>query len=101
MVIVIASVETNAETLASLREALLTMQEASRAEPGCHDYTFSQELGDPNRLRVVEIWDSMDALREHFGMPHMATFRAALAATPPQSMDLRVHELGERLELPS
>jgi quinol monooxygenase YgiN len=101
MIIVLAEVETSAETIESLREALLAMQEASRAEPGCHEYTFCQELADPGRVRIVEIWDSMDALREHFGMPHMATFRAVLAGSPPRSMDVRVHELGDKLELPS
>jgi quinol monooxygenase YgiN len=101
MIIVLAQVESSTEAIDSLREALVEMQTASRAEAGCHDYTFLQEVGDPNRLRIVELWESMDALREHFGMPHMGTFRKALASAPPRSMDVQLFELGNRLEMPS
>jgi len=101
MIIVLAEVESSADAIASLRDALVEMQTASRAEAGCHDYTFTQEIGDSDRLRIVELWESMDALREHFGMPHMAKFREALAASPPKSMDIKVHELGAALSLPS
>ena len=101
MIIVLAEVESSREAIDSLRDALVSMQAASRAEAGCHDYTFCQEVADPNRLRIVELWESMDALKLHFGMPHMATFRQALAGAPPKSMSVKVHELGAELQLPS
>ncbi len=41
------------------------------------------------------------ALKFHFGTPHMAAFRKALADSPPASMNVKVHELGAQLELPS
>ena len=44
--------------------------------------------------------ESMDALRAHFATPHMARSRKSLAA-PPKSMSVKVHELGDSLELPS
>ena len=101
MIIVLVEVESSVESIDGMREALVTMQAASRAEEGCHDYTFCQEIGDPGRMRIVEIWDSMDALKFHFGTPHMATFRKVMASSPPASMDVKVHELGAQLELPS
>jgi len=101
MIIVLAQVESSLESIETLRGALVEMEKASRAEAGCHDYTFSQEFGDPTRLRIVELWESMDALRAHFGTPHMAKFREALGGTPPKSMQVKVHELGKQLELPS
>jgi quinol monooxygenase YgiN len=101
MIIVLAEVESSVESIDAIRGALVEMEKASRAESGCHDYTFCQEIGDPNRLRIVELWESMDALRAHFGMPHMATFRETLSANPPKSMDVKVHELGQKLDLPS
>ena len=45
--------------------------------------------------------ESIDALRAHFATPHMARFRKSLAEAPPKSMSVKVHELGESLELPS
>ena len=101
MIVVLVEVESSVEAIEGLRGPLAEMQEASRAEEGCHDYTFSQEICDPSRMRIVEIWDSMDALRFHFGTPHMEAFRKAMAGSPPGSMNVRVHELGAQLDLPS
>ncbi len=101
MIVVLVEVETTAEAIEGLRASLAAMQKASRAEEGCHEYAFSQDVGDPGCLRVVEIWESMDALKFHFGTPHMAAFRKALADSPPASMNVKVHELGAQLELPS
>jgi quinol monooxygenase YgiN len=101
MIVVLAKVESSVEAIESIRGALVEMEKASRAEDGCHDYTFSQEIGDPARIRIVEIWESMDALRTHFATPHMAKFRQALAGSPPRSMEVKLHELGDQLEMPS
>jgi quinol monooxygenase YgiN len=101
MIVVLVQVESSAEDIDALRETLCEMETTTRAEAGCHDYAFSQEISDPSRLRIVELWESMDALRLHFATPHMAAFNAALASRPPKSMTLKVHELGAELELPS
>ncbi len=101
MIVVLGKVESSVADIEAIRSVLVEMQEASRAEAGCQDYTFCQEVGDPNRLRIVELWESMDALRAHFAMPHMARFREALVGHPPRSMEVEVFELGEKLELPS
>jgi quinol monooxygenase YgiN len=101
MIIVLVEVESSVEAIAGIREALVDMQSASRAEEGCHDYTFCQEVADPGRMRILEVWESMDALRFHFGTPHMASFRETLAASPPGKMSVKVHELGVELEMPS
>ncbi len=70
-------------TLDVVRDALLTMQSASRAEDGCQDYTFSEELDTPGALRITERWDSIEHLRAHFATDHMAVFRAVMADNPP------------------
>lgn len=101
MIVVFVKVETTVDAITAMRDALVEMESASRAEAGCHDYSFSQEIGDPSRIRIIEIWESMDALEFHFTTPHMATFRAVLAGSPPRSMDVKVHELGAQLEMPS
>ena len=101
MIVVLVKVETTVDAIDTIRDALVEMEKASQAEAGCHDYTFSQEIGDPSRVRIVEIWESMDALEFHFSTPHMATFRAVMAGSPPRSMDVKVHELGAQLEMPS
>lgn len=100
MIVVMAEVETSEESLASMKEAIQVMETASRAEPGCHEYVFSQETSNPEKVRILELWESMEALEAHFGEPHMAAFNAALGANPPRSMTLKIYELGKEQSLP-
>jgi len=50
---------------------------------------------------IIELWESMDALSAHFATPHMAKFRESLAGSPPKSMQVKIHGLGQQLEMPS
>lgn len=94
--IVVSGAITLAEgALDHVREAIVTMQDASRAEDGCQDYTFSIDLGDPAVLRIAERWDDIAALKRHFTMPHMAVFQKALAAHPPIASDVSFFEVDE------
>ena len=95
MIIVNAKIVADATTIDAMREAIATMEAASRAEPGCDDYTFSVELGDPNVLRITERWHSMDDLAAHFAMPHMATFQEAMQAHPPKEVSAHFYEATE------
>lgn len=95
MIVVNATIKATPDTIEAMREAIATMETASRAEPGCHDYTFSVELNDPSVMRITEKWDDMDALGAHFGMPHMADFQAAMAANPPESVEAKFYEVTE------
>lgn len=92
MIVVNGTIEATPETIEAMRDAVATMEAASRAEPGCQDYTFSVELSNPSMLRITEKWDDMDALAAHFAMPHMAEFRAAMAAHPPISTNVSFYE---------
>lgn len=76
------------EAIAAM-EAMIT---ASRSEAGCVEYAYSRDLLDPNLLRIIERWKDKAALVSHFGEPHMATFRAALAQVGPQDLQVRMYE---------
>ncbi len=95
MIVVNARIEATEATIAALKDAIATMEQASRAEAGCHDYTFSVELNDPNVLRITEQWQDMAALEAHFGMPHMAAFQAAMAAHPPKGVSAHFYDAKE------
>ena len=75
--------------------AIVQMVQASRAEDGCFDYTFAQDLADPDTLIVFERWRDQQALMAHFHSPHMAAFQQVMAANPPVSRALRRHETDE------
>ena len=59
--------------------ALSAMIEASRAEEGCIDYTYSVDILDPTRLMITEKWVDNDALVYHLSTPHMAAFQKAIS----------------------
>lgn len=95
MIVVNAVIETTQADIEAMRSALADMETASRAEEGCHDYTFSVELNDPTRLRITERWETLEALQAHFQTPHMAVFQAALAANPPLNLDVKFLDANE------
>lgn len=95
MIIVHVTVDSSPEAIETVKEALATMEAASRAEEGCVDYTFCTEVTDPSTARVVECWESMDALMAHFTSPHMAAFQQALQANPMGEMKIKMFEATE------
>ena len=77
MLVITARISASADAINALTPAIAAMEQASRAEEGCFDYTFCRELNDPNTIRIVERWESEAALKAHFVTPHMAEFQAA------------------------
>ena len=95
MIVVNARVEADPDTIRALTPAIAAMEQASRAEAGCEDYTFSVELNDPGVVRITERWADMAALAAHFATPHMVTFGAAMQAHPPRGIEARCYEVKE------
>ena len=84
---------------ADLRAALATMAHASRAEDGCLDYAFAQDVCDPGTLILFERWRDAEALAAHGQSAHMQAFRAVMAAHPPARTALRRYETDEGVPL--
>ncbi|MDP4540934.1 putative quinol monooxygenase [Qipengyuania sp. DY56-A-20] len=87
------------DTLSKGREAIVAMVRASRAEDGCLEYGFAQDLTDPDVLYLVERWRDRAALDAHSASPHMAEFKRAMAANPAMERDLRIFETDDGLPL--
>lgn len=101
MLIVAGEVIVDSASIDAVRDDLCTMETETRKEPGCASYAFSVDISDPNMMRIFEIWESMDALREHFKTPHMAKFGAAAAKIQPKSMSVKAFEIHKEVPLPS
>ena len=87
------------DTLSKGREAIVAMVRASRAEDGCLEYGFAQDLTDPDVLYLVERWRDRAALDAHSKSPHMAEFKRAMAANPAMERDLCIFETDDGLPL--
>ncbi len=100
MILVLANIESTEGAIDEMKAAIAAMEIASQAEAGCISYRFTQELSHPHKMIVVEQWQSVDALVEHFAAPHMAAFGEAMAKNPPVSVDAKMYDMGPGQPLP-
>jgi quinol monooxygenase YgiN len=82
------------ENLDALRPHMAAVIMASRAEAGCLDYAYSEDLLEPGLIRVVERWTDQAALDTHFAKPHMEAWRAAREQLGFHGRDLVICEAG-------
>ena len=65
------------ERLDAFRPHMLAMLGASRAEDGCLEYSYAEDVAEPGLIRVFKAWRDQGALDAHFQTPHLAAWRAA------------------------
>jgi quinol monooxygenase YgiN len=76
MLIILGTVRLPPQNLAGAHAAMAAMVEASRAEDGCVEYGYAQDVLEPGLIRVTEVWRDRAALDAHFATPHLAAWRA-------------------------
>lgn len=99
MLIVTGTFEVAPEAIADAKAAMSVMMAASRQEAGCLTYEFSQTVEAPQRFRVYEEWTDAAALKAHGASPHMADYRAAMAAAGVHARAIAMTEAGEKTPL--
>ncbi|MEM1019109.1 MAG: putative quinol monooxygenase [Sphingomonadales bacterium] len=90
---IIATAKFAPEHIEAVKEAAIIMVEETRKETGCMLYAFAQDVSDPTIIRIVEQWEDVSHLAAHMTVPHMAAFQAALAKTPPLSLEATRYDL--------
>ena len=75
--IVAGTVRVPPESVAALRPHMTQMLAASRAEDGCLEYGYAEDVLEPGLIHVFEVWRDEAALAAHFKTEHMAQWRAA------------------------
>jgi quinol monooxygenase YgiN len=81
--------------LDAARPAMRKMIERSRAEPGCLEYSYAEDVLDPGLMHVNELWDTRAHLQAHFRSDHIAEWRAHWADLEISERRLRLYEVGE------
>lgn len=92
MIVIEGTVRLPPDQIEAARPAMEAMIRASREEAGCLDYAYSLDLMDPGLVRVVERWESRNALQTHFRAAHMAAWRSQFAALAITDRALRLYE---------
>jgi len=95
MLIIAGTLTVDADHRQAMLDGVAPMVEASRAEAGCQEYVFSADPHDASLVRLFELWDSEEALAEHFASDHMATWQAAAADLPITGRDIAKYTIGE------
>ena len=75
--IVAGTVRAPPERIDAFRPQMIEMMTATRAEDGCIQYAYSEDVAEPGLIHVFEVWRDEAALAAHFQTEHMARWRAA------------------------
>ena len=82
-----------------VRDAVAAMERATRKEAGCLKNAFSVDISDPGMIRVIERWESMEAIQTHMKSPHMADFQNAIMTLQPKGLDIKAFEVAREVQL--
>jgi quinol monooxygenase YgiN len=80
-IVVVGQFRMPAENMEQARPLMAKVMIATRAEAGCIEYNYAEDVLDPGLIRVSEVWESRAQLGAHLKTPHMAVWgeeRAAL-----------------------
>ena len=93
MVIIGGSVRIRDGAQEAALAALAELIPATRAEDGCHAYTFAWDVDDPALLRIYEEWESGDALAAHLETDHVRAFNETIEPDLVGRPDLEGYEV--------
>ena len=95
MILILGTVRLPHENIGKARSAMTAMVRASRAEDGCIDYGYAEDVLEPGLVRVTEIWRDQAAIDAHFRTAHLAAWRAQWPALAISDRRLFAYEAGE------
>ncbi|MDE2436669.1 MAG: antibiotic biosynthesis monooxygenase [Sphingomonadales bacterium] len=80
------------ENMETARPLMRKVMEASRAEDGCVQYNYAEDVLDPGLIRVSEVWQSRDQLMTHARSEHMAAWGKERTALGLTGRDITIYE---------
>ena len=95
MLLIVGTIRLPAETLDAARPIMATMVAASRAETGCLEYSYAEDVLDAGLIHVKELWTDQAALDEHFRSAHIANWRAHWPSLGIGGRKLCLYEVGD------
>ena len=98
MLLIVGTIRLPPAKLMEARAAMMAMLNSSRAEDGCIEYNYAEDIADPGLIRVTELWRDRDALDRHFASTHLAGWRASWSVLGIGDRELKLYEVGEPIE---
>ncbi len=97
--IIAGTVRVPPENLEAFKPHMLAMLTASRAEDGCLEYSYAQDVADPGLVRVYEAWRDQAALDAHFQTSHMVNWRSHWPKFGVSERNLMAYETASQRQL--
>ncbi|MDZ4778183.1 MAG: putative quinol monooxygenase [Alphaproteobacteria bacterium] len=72
---------------------------ASRAEPGCLDYSFAFDVNDDHLVHIFEVFRDLEAREAHRHMPHMQLWRDSWAEAGIGDRNMREFEIASAKDI--
>ena len=98
-VVVVGQFRLPPERMDEARGAMRKVMEATRAEDGCIEYNYAEDVLDPGLIRVSELWESREQLAVHMQTEHMAVWGVERAALGLTGRDITVYEISGKAAL--
>lgn len=95
MLIITGTFRVPAENMGDARPAMAAMIAASRAEAGCIEYAYGEDVLEPGLIHVIERWASREALTAHGQAAHIRTWRAEWPGLGIGERELTLYEADE------
>ena len=95
MLLIVGTIRLPAQNLDAARPIMKRMADASRAEEGCFEYRYGEDVFDPGLIHVKEMWADQLALDRHFAPAHLAEWRAAWPTLEIGDRNLHLYEVDE------
>lgn len=95
MLLIIGTVRLPPEKLTEARPVMERMIIASRAEAGCLEYSYAEDVLIAGRIHVKEIWRDRASLDAHFASGHIKAWRTTWPELGITDRNLLVYEIGE------
>lgn len=101
MVVLSAKIKIQAEFKSRFLRAGYAMLPLSRAEPGCIEYNFYQDIHDDFSFHFFEKWSSREALQAHFETAHFKQFMEIVEAMVKDAPAVEIFEVASVETLPA
>ena len=88
MIVVNAKAKTTGENILNLKNVIFDLERETLKEKGCLDYAFSADINNPNVMRITELWEDLQSLKDHLETEHVAIFREEMSKNP---IDVEAH----------
>lgn len=95
MLIIHATVDLKPSSKEEAISKCVEFAKAGLEEAGCTVYLFTQDLEKPDRLHVLEQWDSRELLNEHMHTPSSEKFAKLMTEWAQSVFVTRYHVVGD------